>query len=95
MIFERWALFKAVGLVPKTIQAAARTDIASASCEVCSNHLGLELLDLLPPFKDVSICDVCNCIYHWHCYYKPTAIMSMSERLLTPMTHGPAQPVLT
>ena len=34
MILETWALpllFKAVGLVPKTHQAAARTDIACAS----------------------------------------------------------------
>jgi hypothetical protein len=58
IILERWALplFKAVGLVPENNQAAARTDIACAPCEVCSHHLGLESLDLLPPFKDMYIC---------------------------------------
>jgi hypothetical protein len=50
MVLEAWALplFKAVGLVPKTTQAAARTDFACASCEVYSYHLGLGSLDLLP-----------------------------------------------
>ena len=45
-----WALplFKAVEFVPKTIQAATRTDITYVSCEMCSYHLGLESLDLLP-----------------------------------------------
>ena len=35
MNLERWdlPLFKVVGLVPKTTQAAAHTDIAHASCE--------------------------------------------------------------
>ena len=71
MILE-WALplFKAVELVPKTTQAAARTDIACASYEVCSYHLGLESLDLLPPLKDVYIYDICNRIYHWQCLLK-------------------------
>ena len=41
IILERWALplFKAVGLVPENNQAAARTDIACAPCEVCSHHV--------------------------------------------------------
>ena len=62
-------LIKAVGLVRKTIQAAACTDIACASCEMCSYHLGLESLDLLPPFKDIYICD-CNRTYNWQCLLK-------------------------
>jgi len=67
MILERQALllFKAVEFVPKTTQAAARTDIACASCEVRSFHLGLKSLDLLPPFQDKYICDICKRIYHW------------------------------
>jgi len=55
----------------KTSQAAAHTDIECATCEMCSYHLGLESLDLLPPFKDMYICDVCNRFYHWQCLLKP------------------------
>ena len=87
-------LFKAVGLVPKTSQAAARSDIACAS-EFCSYHLGRESLDLLPRFKDMYIGDVCNCTYQWQCLLKTDGYNAMSERLFTPMTHEPAQPVLT
>jgi len=65
MISIRWALplfkgFKTTPIqtaqnhllfkVPKTTQAAAHTDIAYASCEICSYHLEFESLDLLPPF---------------------------------------------
>ena len=70
MFLERGALpiFKAVELVPKTTQTAARTEIACASsCEICPYHLGLESLDLLPPFKDMYICNVCNRTYQWQC----------------------------
>jgi hypothetical protein len=43
MILEKWTLllFKVFDLMPKTTQAAARTDIACASCEKCSYHLDL------------------------------------------------------
>jgi hypothetical protein len=70
--FKRVALplFKVVGSVPKTTQAGARPDIACASCEMRAYHLGLESLDLLPPFKDMYICEVCNRTYHWQCLLK-------------------------
>jgi hypothetical protein len=64
---ERWALplFKEAGFVPKITQAAACTDIACAFCEVSSYHLEIKSLDLVPPFQDMYICDVCYRIYHW------------------------------
>jgi hypothetical protein len=72
MNLEGWALplFKAVQveLLPKTTQAAACTDIECANCEICSYHLGLESLYLLPPFKDMYVCNVCNRIYHDSAY---------------------------
>jgi hypothetical protein len=37
---------------------------------MCSYHLGLETLDLLPPFKDMYICNVCNRTCHWQCLLK-------------------------
>jgi len=58
-------------------------------------HLRLELLDFLPPFKGMYICDVCNCTYHWQCLLKINCSNANEKRLMTPMTHGPAQPVLT
>ena len=45
-------------------------DIASASCDVCSYHLGLKSLDLLLPLQDMYIYGVCNRIYRWQCLLK-------------------------
>jgi len=53
-------LFKSFGLVPKSNETIARSQIKCASCKICSYHLGLESPDLSPPFKDMYICDVCN-----------------------------------
>ena len=70
---------------------APRIVIACASCETCSYYLGLESLDLLPPFEDMYICDVCNRTYHWQCLLK-TNCYNANER--EAMTHGPAQPLI-
>ena len=42
---EIWVLplFKSVGLVFKSSNTIARSQIKCASCEICSYHLGLEL----------------------------------------------------
>jgi hypothetical protein len=97
MILERWALplSEAVGLVPKTIQAAARTDIACASCEMCSSHIGLDSLDMLPPLKDMYICNVCNCTYSWQCLLETNCYNTIEREAIDTNTHGPAQPVFT
>jgi len=95
MILERWALplSEAVGLVPKTIQAPARTDIACAcaSCEMCSYHLGLDSLDMLPPLKGMYICSVCN----WQCLLETNCYNTIEREAIDTNTHGPAQPVFT
>jgi len=78
---EIWVLplFKSVGLVFKSSNTIARSQIKCASCEICSYHLGLESPDLSPPFKDMYICDVCNRTYHWQCLLK-TSCCNATER---------------
>ena len=46
---------------------------------MCSYHLGLESLDLLPPFKDMYICDIFDRTYHWQCLLK-TNCYNANER---------------
>ena len=65
--------------MPKTTQAAARTEIVSASCKMCSYYLELESLDLHPPFEDMYIFDVCNRTYHLQCLLK-TNCYNANER---------------
>jgi hypothetical protein len=58
---------------------------------MCS-YLGLESLDLLPPLKTCAYVTSVSIPTIDGAFNK--TIATMSERLLTPMTHGPAQPNL-
>jgi hypothetical protein len=92
--YKVWTLFKAVGIVPTTSQPAACTDdIECTTCEICLYYLGFESLIppvILPPLKDMYICNVCNCNCLWQCLLETNCYYVNEWRPLTPMTHGPA-----
>jgi hypothetical protein len=49
---------------------------------MCSYHLGLEPLGLLPPFKCMHICDVCIHTYHWQYLLKTNCYNTNEQKAI-------------